>query len=334
MPSLPSRLLIGLTGLAVSASALVAPAASAHPRSGVVDHPVRTTGCGHASPTAAGVTAPQTVVSGGLTRTFLLHVPAGYHPRRPLPLVLAYHGRKGDGYDIESFSGLDALHAVVVYPVGLPGEEDKTAWEGAPYASGADDVLFTSDLISTLQRQLCIDPGAIYVTGKSNGGGFVGVLACRLAGRIAAFAAVSGAFYDDGSTCAPHRAVPIMEFHGTGDTVVDYQGEPANNLPAIPDWMAGWAARDHCDAVPRTIFAKDDVTGLEWQHCARGAQVIHYRIEGANHTWPGGVAKSGPGVVTRTISATAIMWEFFGAHRLDAGLRGGPWPAPARPGGR
>lgn len=283
---------------------------------GTINHPVPTAGCDLEPPVVPGQTTDQTLESGGYTRHYLLHLPDDYTPDEPLPLVLAFHGRHGTGYDIESFSGIDTLDAVAVYPIGLPGDKNETAWEGAPYSPAADDVLFVSDLLTELQQRLCIDPLRIYATGKSNGAGFVGLLACELPGRIAAFAAVSGAFYPTGRPCQPRLPVPIMEFHGTGDTVVNYDGEPDKGLPAIPDWMAGWARRDHCDAQPDTIFDQDDVTGLEWGDCAGHAQVIHYRIDGANHTWPGALSKSGPGTVTHTISATEIMWDFFNEHPL------------------
>jgi polyhydroxybutyrate depolymerase len=230
---------------------------------------------------------------------------------------MAFHGRKGSGTQIEGFTGISALRAIAVYPQGLPGAEDKTAWQGAPYASSADDVLFVSDLLSELQRTLCVDPARIYVTGKSNGGGFAGVLACRLSRRIAAAAPVSGAFYAGGEAgCAPRRAVPILDFHGTADPIVNYQGEPGNGLPALSDWLAAWAKRDGCDDQPETIFEKDDVTAFEWTGCRGHATVVHYRITGGGHTWPGELADSGPGHVTQTISATRVMWDFFRDHPL------------------
>jgi len=36
--------------------------------------------------------------------------------------------------------------------------------------------------LTTLQRQMCVDPQRIYATGYSNGGGMANLLACKLAG--------------------------------------------------------------------------------------------------------------------------------------------------------
>ena len=88
---------------------------------------------------------------------------------------------------------MDALPALVAYPQGTVGTDDRPSWQGAPYSSGADDVRFTSDLLDRLEADLCVDPGRVYASGKSNGAGFAGLLACRLADRLAAVAPVAGA---------------------------------------------------------------------------------------------------------------------------------------------
>ncbi|MFD1048769.1 alpha/beta hydrolase family esterase, partial [Kibdelosporangium lantanae] len=137
---------------------------------------------------SGGVSAEDNFGIGGYDRDYWLHLPATYQPNQAVPVVMAFHGRKGNGLDIEAFSGLDALNAIVVYPVGLKGEADQPAWQGAPYQPPSDDVLFVSDLLDTLQNAYCVDPRRIYATGKSNGGGFTALLACRLQNRIAAFA--------------------------------------------------------------------------------------------------------------------------------------------------
>jgi len=60
-----------------------------------------------------------------------------------------------------------------------------------------------------------------------------------------------------------------------------------------------------------------DVTELSWQGCAAGSALMHYRIAGGGHTWPGALAASGPGPVSHTVSATVVMWAFFQAHPLS-----------------
>jgi len=278
-------------------------------------------GCQRQPNVPTGSTSEQTVESGGQARRYLIHLPAGFQPNRPTPLVLAFHGRKGTGNDIEAFSGIDALNAIAVYPRGLAGPDGETAWQGAPRNSGADDVRFVNTLLDRLESTLCVDQSRIYATGKSEGGGFTALLACRLPDRIAAFATVSGAFYPGTDAgCATSPPVPLVDFHGTGDQVISYDGGVSHgeHYPSMTDWLRRWAGHDRCTApADPTSTAIGDVTELSWQGCAAGSALTHYRIAGGGHTWPGAPAASGPGPVSHTVSATMVMWAFFQAHPLS-----------------
>jgi hypothetical protein len=75
----------------------------------------------------------------------------------------------------------------------------------------------------------------------SNGGGFVGTLACDRLGStlFAAYAMHSGAFYTDVSGpdngCAPaHIPIPILEIHGSADKTVYYEGGQGDGGPEPP----------------------------------------------------------------------------------------------------
>jgi polyhydroxybutyrate depolymerase len=307
----PGRLWLAAFAAACAlTTAFAAPAAA-----GVADHPVPTTGCGRAAPVPAGRTTPQHVVSGGLDREYTVHLPAHYDPRRPYPLVLSFHGHKRTSQYQEELSGFSALDAIAVYPQGLIGTDGESAWTGAPYSAAADDVLFTSDLLTRLQRTLCVDPARIFAAGKSNGGGFVGVLACRLPGRIAAFAPVSGAFYPQGGACDPNRPAPILDFHGTADPTIPYPGNPAKGLPAIPDWLAAWSTRDGCRPDPVTWTPVDGVVARKWLGCDRHGALEHYRVEGAGHVWPS-TRPNNDSATPAAIDATPVIWRFFRTHPL------------------
>lgn len=132
-------------------------------------------------------------------------------------------------------------------------------WQGTPNVT-TNDVAFTSAILDELERQYCIDVNRIYATGKSQGGGLVGVLACDpvMSRRIAAFSPVSGAFYQtnfgpvcDANTvniaCNPGRSnIPILDFHGLADGTISYYGGSRRGgcLPAIPRYCKIWADQD------------------------------------------------------------------------------------------
>jgi len=306
--------------IALLVVATTAGPAVAAPADMVRDRPLPGVGCLRAPNVPVGQTVTGSIESGGFQRTYRIHLPTNYHRFRPTPLILTFGGRGEASQAIEGYTGFDDLDAIAVYPDGLPGDKGETAWEGAPYQPPSDDVLFVSDLLDHLQATLCVDPFRIYADGKSNGGGFTALLACRLDHRIAAFGMVSGAFYPQSTVgCPPRRPVSLVEFHGTADTVINYDGDASrlgSTLPAIMDWVAGWADRDHCAATPTSSDIGTDVVRFAYRDCARHASVEHYRVIGGGHTWPGATVHNGPGTTTTTISATRIMWRFFLGHPL------------------
>jgi poly(3-hydroxybutyrate) depolymerase len=270
----------------------------------------RSAGCGQAA--ASG---DYTVQSGGLTRTYRLHVPDNYKPSKQYPLILVFHGRGKTGAQTEAFSDLSKLDAVVAYPNGVIGDENKQAWQGAPYAAkGVDDVKFTADLLDQLEAAYCVDTRTVYATGKSNGAGFTGILACRMADRFAAIAPVSGAFYIEGTRCAPSRPIPVLDIHGTGDTTIPYGGDGSRDLPRVETWVRDWSVRDHCSPDTRVSQLGDDVLITKYKGCE--ADVVHVAVTDGGHSWPGSDAASGPGYVTQTFEAHEMIGAFFKAHKL------------------
>ncbi|GAA3583433.1 alpha/beta hydrolase family esterase [Kribbella ginsengisoli] len=272
--------------------------------------PSRTTGCGK----QAAPTGDYTVESGGLTRTYRLHIPDNYKPSKQYPLILVFHGRGKTGAQTEAFSDLSKLDAVVAYPNGVIGDENKQAWQGAPYsAKGVDDVKFTADLLDQLEGKYCVDTRTVYATGKSNGAGFTAILACRMADRFAAIAPVSGAFYIEGTRCAPSRPVPVLDIHGTGDTTIPYGGDGQRDLPDVQTWVRDWSVRDHCDQDTKVSQLGDDVLITKYKGC--DADVVHVAVTDGGHSWPGSDASSGPGYVSQTFEAHELIGDFFKAHK-------------------
>ncbi|MGW4485831.1 alpha/beta hydrolase family esterase [Amycolatopsis sp. NPDC004368] len=315
--------LAAVAALALTATAVVPQTASATPSAR--NYPQASMGCtAQSTDLPLGQTVTQTITSGGMSRDYLIHLPANYQPGHAKPVVMAFHGRKGDGSDIEEFSGIDGLDTIAVYPVGAKGLDDQRAWQSAPYAAaGVDDVRFVSDLLDHLQSTLCVDPLRIFATGKSNGAGFVSLLACQLPMRIAAFATIAGAFYP-GTTvgCSSSVPAPIVDFHGTADPTIEYNGGTSHSepIPYLMDWAQNWANHNHCAAAPVQTPIGSDVIQFSWQNCLVNASVTHYRILGAGHTWPGELVDSGPGSATQTVKAQEVIWNFFTSHTLGSGL--------------
>jgi polyhydroxybutyrate depolymerase len=281
--------------------------------------PIDTTGCGLPAPIPPGTSAVETLLSGGITRLYRLHIPPGYLPNQNTPLVLSFHGHGSSAKNQERLTGFSALADrdgfLVVYPQGTVGPDGRTGWGTGPANDPTvNDVRFVSDLLTRLQETLCVDPSRIYATGFSNGGAMTAMLACTMAGRIAAFAPVSGSYFPLVGGCHPSRPVSLLEFHGTADRVVPYDGSFLLNLPSVPFWLAGWAEQDGCAPRPEVFYHQGDVTGEEWLRCRDDASLVHYRIDGGRHAWPAALFSP---VSALQFNATDLIWSFFSTHTLS-----------------
>jgi polyhydroxybutyrate depolymerase len=276
------------------------------------------TGCGKAPPASPGTSVEEQLRVDNVPRSYLLHVPLGYQPTHPTPLMLSFHGHGSTAFIQQRMTGFSVLADrdgfLAVYPQGTIGKDKATGWATGPLTyPQVDDVAFVRDLLAHLRATLCVDPHRIDASGFSNGGGMTALLACKLPGQIAAFATVSGSYFPVDGGCSPGRAVPILEIHGTADRTVSYVGNPTRLLPPVPIWLAQWAARDGCLSQPQVFLNSSNVVGKQWQGCASGAAVVHYEIIGGRHVWPTTLPGSES---NRHLSTAALIWAFCQAHPL------------------
>ena len=273
----------------------------------------------------------KTIATADGERSYRINIPRDYDVSTPLPLVLGFHGNGSDGAEFQNYTGLPTLPALTVFPDG-DLNDGKRSWQGAPYASGADDVAFVSDLLDSIESEHCIDLNRVYATGKSNGGGMVSVLACNLRDRFSAFAPVAGAYYPQSTEgCDYSTPTPMLAIHGTGDATMHYEGghRQGEDYPGVREWIQPWAEASGCEKTKeRQVGRKgEDVVRTQWTLCSEGdeggrspgkpgrsAAVELYSVADGGHVWPGEVVYSGGGYVTEDFSATDTIWDFFLNH--------------------
>jgi polyhydroxybutyrate depolymerase len=255
----------------------------------------------------------QKISSGGLERTFLIHLAPSYG-QQPQPVVISYHGYNATAQTMVYVTDFDSLADdegfITVYPQGYESAPTWNAGDGAAGPTGnEDDVQFTSDMLTYLEKNYCVDSQRIYLVGYSLGGGMAYRLACNLSDRITAIATVSGAYYSLPESCRPTHPVPTLEIHGTADTSAPYDGNPLRRMTSIQDYLNTWLTLDKCDVTPHVFLQQSDVTGSEWTHCAPGVQIRHYRIEDGTHGWP----------PPSTLDTRIVIWDFFNTNLRSKG---------------
>jgi polyhydroxybutyrate depolymerase len=251
-----------------------------------------------------------TLMVGSLSRTANVHVPAGYDPQTPTPVVIDMHGRLGNATDEPPLSlstpKADAEGFIVVYPQawGSP-----TSWNAGGCCDPAntnniDDVGFIHALIDELDAKLCVDDRRVYAMGMSNGGYLSQRLACELADRVAAIGPVAGTLAVQ--TCNPARPVPVFEVHGDQDPLVPYMYAQQS--------VTYWAAKYHCGSM-MTTYQNGAATCVTHSGCDAGADVVLCTLTGGGHQWPGGgVTLPLLGNKIDDLHATDAIWDFFAAH--------------------
>lgn len=277
---------------------------------------------------SAGDTA-FSLMSGGLTRSGLLHVPASYDASLGSMLVLNFHGYTSNSAEEVVLTRMnassDARGYIVAYPDGVGASWNAGDCCGDAWNNSVDDVQFVRDLLARLESEYCIDPKRVFATGMSNGGFFSHRLGCDLSDKIAAIAPVAGVLGIPRATCNPRRPVPVLEFHGTADPIVPYNGgtpiSPVNFggpvvFRSVVESIAAWRTKNDCLGTGKNIYSQGDATCVDYDTCSAGADVTLCTIDGGGHTWPGGVPIAILGKTSTDISATDTMIDFFAAHPM------------------
>ena len=266
-------------------------------------------GCGKAlaADLVAGKTTTRTITSGGNDRSYLVHIPASYDAAKPAPVVLNFHGFGSNPEQQNAVSAFvpmsDREGFILVTPDGGIG------WRFMQSARDANTA-FVRDVVASVSADLCINPKRIFATGKSQGGFMSSWLGCNTPEIVAAIAPVSG-MYEPTEGCGP---IPIMEFHGTADSLIPFGGGRVlvlGNYPGAVAVMEKWARANRCVGTPETVQLTPHVQRVTYQDC--NAATVQF-ITDAGHTWPGTSIREGDKSPPADLAASELIWDFFKAH--------------------
>ena len=288
-------------------------------------------------------------------RFYQIHVPTGYDGSEPVPLVVALHGSTGTGryfnpahiiwfYKDTFFENYtdfsekaDIENFIVVYPKALLFYSPEFMFHLFAYnvpvypdswykgRNLIDDIGFIDDLIDKIQSEYNINSDMVYLAGLSNGADMVYSLGCLLSNKISAISVIAGEIAkkdkDDEEFSYPpdpENPMPVIVFHGTGDTSVPWEGD---------EWGCGvdpsiqfWVEQNSCNPDPE-IFESESgkIIRYIYSNGLDGSEVVLYKSVNGTHCWPGNDFESVPGAPwlvdqIKEIDATDLIWEFFESH--------------------
>jgi polyhydroxybutyrate depolymerase len=240
----------------------------------------------------------------GGDRPVEVHVPPGYDPSVPTPLVILLHGYSANGQLQEFYLDLSKEADVRGYLFATPsGTKDKQGlnfWNATEACCNLNDIdiddsAYLRKLVEDIEGGFNVDPRRIYFAGHSNGGFMSHRMACEHADKIAAIASLAGATHDDPAKCKPSEPVATLNIHGTLDPIILYGGGylVGNPYPGVIETSTRWAVYNGCstapDKTPQSINIEALILGKETKvrrydiGCDPGGMVELWSIQAAGH---------------------------------------------------
>ena len=289
----------------------------------------------HGQPTGLAEMDPplveKTLDMDGITRTYVVFQPDNASAE-PMPVVFGFHGSGGNGRNFLLKSGwMDVARKegiLLVFPSALRycTEEDnevnpaRSKWNDGKLASylcdgqtPANDVAFFRQLVEQIALDYPVDEQAIFATGFSNGGAFVGRLTQECPDLLAATASVAGGM---NAGIMPGQGVTsAMLVMGGDDPGIASkfdgpipQGEAIVQHPVIADMMGRYT--DALGLSPTYAFKE---TRHAWtfrydQSILGEANEFRFQVvRKMKHVYPNG--QNHPLVISEPV------WSFFNTHR-------------------
>jgi poly(3-hydroxybutyrate) depolymerase len=301
-----------------------------------------TSGCGKNIPD--GFPSPgssKTLSLPDSNRSYRIHIPANYEKNTQTQVYFSFCGAGKDGDEQEGLSQFSNPefnpNGIAVYP-----NTENGVWLSNQLAntSHPNDLDFTNDLLTHLEKNLCVDRSRIYANGKSNGGELAAVIACNatVGSRFAAFSVVSGAWHETGDisgvgACEPAmrpEGYPFLIFHGTVDQTAPIDGDTEDEIVPIIDVLHDWAERNGCpkdEKWARNVTVSDHplVKHAGWD-CDGKKNIVQFYREGDNgHCWPSTHSNDDYRTLGRekcpighyVFNATEIIFDFYSQHQLN-----------------
>jgi polyhydroxybutyrate depolymerase len=268
---------------------------------------------------------------GTYTRQYKVHVPPGYDPSVPTPVVFCIHGLSQNavmfcvtGAALNTKS--DEAGFILVMPNGYQNSWNGGTCCGAASNEHLDDVALFRAIFEELKSHVNVDLRRVYATGLSNGAYMSYRLACEASDLFAAVAPGAGAIgkndigggtnaSSDFTTCEPAHHVSVLDIHGTSDGLVPYSLQAPS--------LAHISGKDGCRTTTTPAVAPKsggDTTCVSYAGCPTGTEVTGCSIAGGGHCWfgspdcgtgGGAIGAAFVGANSNTMVNNDAVWAFF-----------------------
>lgn len=269
------------------------------------------------APCRAGHFVDDSVKVDGHMRHLAMYLPDGLQDGAPLVFILHGYGA-GIWRENPMLGAADRHGFAVCLPQGLKDPQGQPSWNvGYPFQQGwqVDDVKALCRMARYVQQRYRLSHENTFLTGMSNGGEMCYLMAYSKQSTFKAVAPIAGLtmawIYQEME--AP-RPIPLMEIHGTQDSVSQWWGDMENKggwgayLP-VPVAVGYWVARNRCTHV-ETLTAESlkgeqghSIIKHRYSSPTTGCDVWLYEVVGGQHSW-----------FTTDVDTGEEVWQFFSRY--------------------
>jgi polyhydroxybutyrate depolymerase len=236
------------------------------------------------------------ITIGSLSRSYIRHIPPGYSGKTPVPLMFDIHGLSDSPTGEKNKTGwgavADAKGFIIVWPQGYMSSWNVGRCCNPAQAQNVDEVAFFKAMVAKLAEETCIDLKRVYATGCSNGGGMSYKLACDAADTFAAvapvdFDCITGPMSSPScAMCSPSRPITEVQFRGTSDTAVPYDGGTTPVVtglvfPGAQTNFTTWGQINMCTGAPTPL--PNNSACQQYPTCAGGVETTLCTMQNGTH---------------------------------------------------
>ena len=226
----------------------------------------------------------------GVTRQYLIYLPANFDPAENMPVLFHFHGGGGSPegaiqWESDNRPLADAERFIAVYPAAL-FYDGCTCWNNeGKYSNGIDELGFAAAMIDAMIVEYNADPDRMYASGFSLGGSMMWDLMCYMGDRFAAIGVVAANMWQwTYADCDPASPTGLIHVLGTNDFYAPYNGNQYSISVAIQN--AYWVSVNGSETTAEETNLGGGVTRYLWPEGEGCHTVAHYRRQGGGHDWP------------------------------------------------
>jgi poly(3-hydroxybutyrate) depolymerase len=246
-----------------------------------------------------------TITSAGLSRKYIIDIPANYNKSTPYRMIFGMHMMGGNMntvvnmnyYGLKTYADKENIPIIFVSP---EGNSDNTPWR----VNDNKDHIFFDDMFKLFTENLCVDTTRVFALGFSYGAMVTHSLSLNHQKQLRAVAAYAPANWNIYLPTNTHEPIAYFSTTGTNDPICKYVNSDAKKEGG--KYCVLTHLEDNGCTVPATMPTATSSTHVssKFDGCKEGYPVIFGSFQGQHS-----MSEKDPGSSVNWIAKET--WDFF-----------------------